>query len=105
VPPIPDEQRSPFPRGSRPRLRSRQSEGSSQDVPDEMVPDREVRHEFGDVSPMCLWRWDRDEALAALGWPPPVKIRKRNFRPRKALEDFKAALQRQALESRSSRRR
>jgi hypothetical protein len=53
---------------------------------DEFVPDRQVRREVGGVSDMTLWRWDRDPQMAELGWPPPVKIRKRKFRPRKQLE-------------------
>jgi hypothetical protein len=41
---------------------------------------------------MTLWRWDRDPKLAELGWEPPVKIRKRNYRRRRPLEKFKVAL-------------
>jgi hypothetical protein len=36
--------------------------------------------------------WDRDPRLAELGWEPPVKIRRRNYRRRRPLEKFKAAL-------------
>ena len=53
------------------------------------------------VSDMTIWRWDRDPKMAELGWPPPVKIRKRKFRPRKQLEAFKANLLRQAVETRA----
>jgi hypothetical protein len=48
-------------------------------VPDELVPDPQVAREFN-VTLMTLWRWDRDPKLAELGWEPPVKIRKRNYR-------------------------
>jgi hypothetical protein len=41
---------------------------------------------------MTLWRWDHDPELAELGWEPPVKIRKRNYRRRRPLEKFKVAL-------------
>jgi len=44
------------------------------------------------VTLMTLWRWDRDPRLAELGWEPPVKIRRRNYRRRRPLEKFKAAL-------------
>jgi hypothetical protein len=33
-----------------------------------LVPDPEVAREFG-VTTMSMWRWDHDEAKAALGWP------------------------------------
>ena len=63
----------------------------SDNVPDELVPDPQVAHEFN-VSLMTLWRWDRDPKLAELGWEPPVKIRTRNYRRRRPLEKFKVAL-------------
>jgi hypothetical protein len=63
---------------------------------DELVPDPQVRREFGGISEMTTGRWDRDPKMAELGWPPPVKIRTRKFRPRKQLEAFKANLLRQA---------
>ena len=66
------------------------------DEPDMLVPDPVVAHEFG-VTAMSIWRWDRDEQLLELGWPPAIQIRTRNFRSRQALEAFKAALQRQAI--------
>jgi hypothetical protein len=52
---------------------------------DEFVPDPQIQREFG-VSAMTLWRWDRDPALM---FPPAVKIRGRNFRSRRQLEEFK----------------
>jgi hypothetical protein len=45
------------------------------EAPDELVPDPQV-----------------DPKLAELGWEPPVKIRKRNYRRRRPLEKFKVAL-------------
>jgi hypothetical protein len=60
-------------------------------APDELVPDPQVAREFN-VTLMTLWRWDRDPRLAELGWEPPVKIRRRNYRRRRPLEKFKAAL-------------
>jgi hypothetical protein len=57
--------------------------------PDPLVPDPKVAEEFG-VSLMTLWRWDRDPRMAELGWEPPVKIRKRNYRSRSVLEKVKA---------------
>jgi hypothetical protein len=43
---------------------------------------------------MAMWRWTHDQSL---GFPPPIKIRNRNFRSRRALEDFKQNLLRKAL--------
>jgi hypothetical protein len=66
-----------------------------------LVPDRRVADEFS-TSLMSLWRWDHDPELAELGWPQPVKLRNRNYRVRKALEDFKQALIRHSLKRRSA---
>jgi len=49
---------------------------------------------------MTAWRWDRDVALIAMGWPAKIQIRGRNFRSRRQLEQFKAALIRKAIEER-----
>jgi hypothetical protein len=57
----------------------------------ELVPDPDVAKEFG-TSLMSIWRWDQDPAMAELGWPPPVKIRKRNHRVRQRIEAFKQTL-------------
>ena len=68
--------------------------------PDELVPDPVVCGEFN-ISAMTLWRWDRDPELAALGFPPPVTIRKRKFRLRKQLEAFKRTMLRRAIAQRA----
>jgi hypothetical protein len=62
----------------------------------EFVPDTQVGREFN-VTAMTLWRWDRDPVLESLGWPKPIKIRKRNFRCRHSLEAFKERMLRRAL--------
>jgi hypothetical protein len=51
---------------------------------------------------MTLWRWDRDPELIALGFPPPIHIRKRKFRVRKKLEAFKHQIMRRAIAQRGS---
>jgi hypothetical protein len=63
---------------------------------DELVPDKVARRECGGVTAMCIWRWDRDPAKLAMGWPKPVKIGRRNYRSRKALEAFKRVVFAQA---------
>jgi hypothetical protein len=67
---------------------------------DELVPDPQARKELGDISDMTTWRWDRDPKMAELGWPAPIRIRTRKYRPRRQLESFKANLQRLALDAR-----
>ena len=68
---------------------------------DRLVPDPMVADEFN-ITLMSLWRWDRDPAKAALGWPPKVKIGARNYRHRSALEAFKANLMQRALAEREA---
>lgn len=70
---------------------------------DDLVPDPVVQREFG-VSAMTIWRWDHDPELLALGWPLPVRIRRRNYRPRRAIEKFKGSLIRRAVAERSEHR-
>jgi hypothetical protein len=67
--------------------------GDSDPEPQILVPDPVVWSEFG-VTPMTGYRWTNDEEL---GFPPAVKIRNRNFRSRRLLEEFKAKQLRKAL--------
>jgi hypothetical protein len=68
---------------------------------DSFVPDRVVRAELS-IAPMTLWRWDRNPALAELGWPPPMRVRggRRKFRSRKQLEFFKQNMLQRAIAAR-----
>jgi len=70
--------------------------------PDELVPDPQVGRELS-VSLMTLWRWDRDPKMVDPGWPPPVYIRKRKYRGRKLLENFKSAALRHAIKTRNEK--
>ena len=51
----------------------------------QLLPDPKVCKRYG-VTPMTVWRWDNEDAdadaVAALGWPPPVVYRRRKFRSR-----------------------
>jgi hypothetical protein len=93
-------------RGSRSRLRqtarlqdnsnTEANDGESEDdsrEPDSLVPDRVVGQELG-TTVMSLWRRTNDPDD---GFPPPIKIRGRNFRSRKALEAYKARKLREAM--------
>lgn len=62
-------------------------------IPDDLVPDPVIIREFG-LTPMKLWRWDQNPDI---GFPPKVKIGKRNYRSRRAVEAFKADLLRKAV--------
>jgi hypothetical protein len=64
---------------------------------DVLVPDTLVREEFS-ISAMTLWKWSRDQKLA---FPPVVKIKTRNYRSRRALDEFKARLLREAISGRA----
>ena len=67
--------------------------------PGVLIPDPQVVREFA-ITPMTCWRWDRDPRMIALGWPPPIKIRTRKFRSRRALEQFKKNLAERAIAER-----
>ena len=60
---------------------------------DELVPDTAVTKEFN-VTLMTLWRWTND---AELGFPPAIKIRSRNYRSRRAIDEFKARMLQRGL--------
>ena len=68
------------------------------DLPDELVPDPTVCRELN-ISSMTLWRWDHDPELR---FPPPIMIRRRKFRVRRLLEQWKAGMLRQAITRRST---
>jgi hypothetical protein len=70
------------------------------DEHDALVADNIARQECGDISRMCVWRWDRDSDMISLGWPPRIELNGRGYRSRKALEAFKANLMKRALAAR-----
>ena len=69
----------------------------AQSAPDQWVPDPLIAKEFH-TTLMGLYRWTHD---AKLGFPPPIKIRNRNFRSRRAIEEFKARMMRAAITQRA----
>jgi hypothetical protein len=60
-----------------------------------------ILHRVFGVTTMTMWRWDRDEAKAALGWPPKIKNGDRNYRSRNRLDAFKQNLIKAALTARA----
>jgi hypothetical protein len=70
----------------------------TEDSYDTLVPDPQVWEEFG-ITSMTLDRWTKDKKL---GFPPPAKVRGRNFRSRRQLERFKARLFEAAINDRNA---
>jgi hypothetical protein len=66
-----------------------------------LIPDSEIRRDLN-LSRMSLWRWDRDPAMAAIGWPPAVRINDRNHREADKYEEFKSRLARVAISRRTA---
>ena len=60
---------------------------------DDLVPDGRVCKEFH-VTSMTLLRWTNNPKM---GFPPAIKIGGRNYRSRKALDEFKAQKEREGL--------
>jgi hypothetical protein len=86
----------------RPEVSGKKIAGSADataDAPDQMVPDSVVCGEFN-ICPMTLSRWDKDPSM---GFPAVVHIRKRKYRSRKALEEYKATLLHTAIRRRGGR--
>jgi hypothetical protein len=46
---------------------------------------------------MTLWRYDHDNKMIDAGWPAKIVMGRRNYRSRKALEEFKANMLRHAM--------
>jgi hypothetical protein len=69
--------------------------------PDSFVADPDVARELS-VSLVTIWRYDHSTELREMGWPLKVQIGKRNFRSRRQLENFKAAMLRRALAERKN---
>jgi hypothetical protein len=72
-----------------------------EDRHDELVPDPQVWNELG-ITSMTGWRYTNDPQL---NFPPPIKIRTRNFRSRRMLEDFKQRMLRLTLAERAAQHR
>jgi hypothetical protein len=69
------------------------------EMPDQFVADPDVACELG-ISLMSIWRYDHSAELAEMGWPAKVSMRKRNFRSRHQLEQFKNNMLRRAMAER-----
>jgi predicted DNA-binding transcriptional regulator AlpA len=52
--------------------------------PKRLIPDPQVCRRYN-VTPMTIWRWDRDPRL---GFPKPIYIRGRKYRDERELDAF-----------------
>jgi hypothetical protein len=82
------------------RQRKATLRNTTADEHDVLVPDSVVAAELGSVSRMTVFRWDRDPAMTALGFPARVLLNGRGYRSRQQLEKFKANLMRKAIAAR-----
>jgi hypothetical protein len=82
------------------RQRKRTPRNTTDDEHDVLVPDSQVAVELGGVSRMTVFRWDRDSAMTALGFPARVMLNGRGYRSRQQLEKFKQNLMRKATAAR-----
>lgn len=57
---------------------------------DDLLPDTTVLHTL-DVTGMTLWRWTHDPEYRDVGFPPVIKLGRRNYRSRAALDAWTAA--------------
>jgi hypothetical protein len=87
-----------LPTGIAPRKRTPRN--TTADEHDVLVPDSVVAAELGGVSRMTIHRWDRNKAMAELGWPPRIMLNGRGHRFRQLVERFKQVLMRKALAAR-----
>jgi hypothetical protein len=72
------------------------------DDPGDFVPDKQVRRELGNITAVTLWEYTNDPRL---DFPPPIKIRNRNFRSRKLLNAFKKRRINEASDDRETARK
>lgn len=57
--------------------------------PGDLISDADCCQELGGITRVTLWAYSRDPEL---NFPPVIKVRKRNFRARRAFNAFKARL-------------
>jgi hypothetical protein len=67
---------------------------------DTFVADPDAALELG-VSLVTMWRYDHSAELVDAGWPPKIQIRKRNYRSRHQLEQFKRTMLKKAIADRN----
>jgi hypothetical protein len=69
--------------------------------PGHLVPDVQVARELN-VTLMTLWRWDRDQRMVDLGWPPAICIGRYKYRDGAQYAEFRSHLMRQAIARRNT---
>jgi hypothetical protein len=61
----------------------------------DLIPDAQIAEELR-VTPMTLWRYDHDDELISLGWPLPIRVKRRKYRDGAKYAAFKSAMVRRA---------
>jgi hypothetical protein len=65
-----------------------------------LIPDPEIREDLN-ICAMTSDRWDEDQDMIDLGWPPPVRINRRKYRVAEAYRQFKKNLIDKAIRERA----
>jgi hypothetical protein len=68
----------------------------------QFITDVEVRRQLS-INEMRVWRWDHYPEQAPPGWPPRIRMGRRNFRDLEQFEAFKKNLIAASLAERKSR--
>ncbi|MGY3690706.1 hypothetical protein ACVIGA_000786 [Bradyrhizobium sp. USDA 3240] len=69
--------------------------------PDQWVAEQDVCAELS-LTSMSFWRYDRDQKMMELGWPPAIRLNGRIYRSRRALDLFKTNMAMLALREREA---
>ena len=62
----------------------------------DLVPDTAFRAEVGNISTMCVWRYDHGTKTPP-DWPPRIEVNGRYYRTRDSIERFKTAMVNRAI--------
>jgi hypothetical protein len=65
-----------------------------------LIPDPKIHADLA-ISEMTSKRWDEDPEMHELGWPPPIRIKRRKYRVASAYQQFKKNLINKAIHNRS----
>jgi hypothetical protein len=63
----------------------------------DLVPDAAFRAEIGNLSTMCVWRYDHGTKTPP-DWPPRIEINRRYYRTRDSIEKFKTSMVSRAID-------
>jgi hypothetical protein len=70
-------------------MRTKREAAMANEDPGDLISDNDCCRELGGVTRVTLWVYSHDPEL---NFPPVIKLRQRNFRSRRAFNEFKARL-------------